>query len=253
MSSFVKKNFDLFLSFPQIDLDPRYEDSLGEYRAGLDQFHLTEYVMETKIEFTAATAYEPAEDEGLSIEVENASENEIKIAIKAKPQPLKPQQPAAASDAAKRRSGGGSKAKKINSSRLRAYSESCCDQLKVISESECLKLSSSAVNGGGGGGGGCGPNTDATAGGNNKVRKTRSISESYHESNQSREEPIIKYKSILKHSYDHQHSFSMDSSVDDLFSVSFGDYGHSATDQELSESCKKSVRFSDHITRQLYK
>jgi len=212
----------------QIDLDPRFDDELTEYMAGLDQYHLIPHPMESKLEY-ALSANEDDDDEGLSIEVENAAENEIKIAIKAK-EPLKPQQPASVQEqeSVKRRN---KKQKQTN--RHRAYSESCCDELKVISESECLKISSSALNG---------KSHDESP----PSRKTRSVSESYHGPELM---PIMpKYKSILKHSYDH--SMSMDSSVDDLFSVS---YDQPSTDHELSESCKKSVRFSDHITRQLYK
>lgn len=158
------------------------------------------------------------EDEGLSIEVENSSESEISIAIKGKENEIQ----AAIATANKRRN-----KKKKN----RSYSESCCDELKVISESETLKTLEKEKK-------------TAATNNINVPRKSRSISECAYTS-EDPDYPILKYKSILKHS-------SFDSSADDLFySTSFGG---GSTDPEMSESCgKKSVRFSEHITRQLFR
>lgn len=232
----------------QIDLDPRKEiDLIAEYKAGPDQFHLEPYPLESKLE-SMVVPEEHESDEGLSIEV-NSSENEIKIAIKTKEVAI----PSNCESAHNKR-----RNKKKN--RLRSASESYCDELKVISESESIN--------GGSGSDGNKPNDHLKGIREVKepVRKTRSVSESYHEIPKrnggaaENQHLAPKYKGILKNSYDH-HSISIDSSVDDLFySVSLdrfgsigGGYGSTTTDHELSESCKKSVRFSDHITRQLYK
>lgn len=167
------------------------------------------------------------EDEGLSIEVENSSECEISIAIKGKENDIQN----STGTACKRRN-----KKKKN----RSYSESCCDELKVISESETLNTDQISS----------GKDQEMVVGKNNLnvPRKARSISECAYTS-EEKDHHIQKYKSILKHS-------SFDSSADDLFySTSFDIQmnGGGSTDPEMSESCKKSVRFSEHITRQLYR
>lgn len=165
------------------------------------------------------------EDEGLSIKVENSSESEISIAIKGKENEM--QTSTSAGAAMKRRN-----KKKKN----RSYSESCCDELKVISESEALNEQQLGRK-----------EQEILKNNVNVPRKARSISECAYNSEEA--DHHIKYKSILKHS-------SFDSSADDLFySTSFDIQmnGGGSTDPEMSESCKKSVRFSEHITRQLYR
>lgn len=218
----------------QVELDPIIARNVEEYYCGVSKYELEPKQLSAKV---LQGVPEPSnvenraagqEDEGLSIEVENSSESEISIAIKGKENEM--QTASSAGTAAKRRN-----KKKKN----RSYSESCCDELKVISESEALASEEQAER----------KEQEMVAGKNHKnvARKARSISESAYQS----EEPDhhIKYKSILKHS-------SFDSSVDDLFystSLDIQMNGGGSTDAEMSESCKKSVRFSEHITRQLYR
>uniref|UniRef100_A0A1B0GK77 Protein kintoun n=1 Tax=Lutzomyia longipalpis TaxID=7200 RepID=A0A1B0GK77_LUTLO len=85
------------------------------------------------------------------------------------------------------------------------------------------------------------------------VRKSRSLSESSGDEHGS---PQIRFKSILKRSCSYNPSVS--SSVDDpQFSVSVdlgvGSFDGIPEHQELSESCKKTVRFSDVIRKQLFR
>lgn len=216
----------------QVDLDQKIGVAIEEYRSGIDQYHLSTQPTNIKVLSSIPEPRNGEQDnDTLTIEVENSSGNEINIAIKSKN----------VDDhfisnnnntilSAKRR---------LKKKKNRSYSESHCDELKVISESECLSNTEDPtrnINV---------PNHKETA------RKTRSISESYQDVCHSESDHHnLKYKSILKYSYDRSVSFG--SSVDELFFSASLDFGGS-TDPELSESCKKSVRFSEHITRQLYR
>ncbi|XP_063699221.1 protein kintoun-like [Culicoides brevitarsis] len=208
----------------QIELDSLIARDVEEYYCGVSKYDLEPKQLTAKVLQGIPDASPHAtplpEDEGLSIEVQNSSESEISIAIKGK----EPEIQTALAVAGKRRH-----KKKKN----RSYSESCCDELKVISESETLVTSSEQKE----------PPKNGAA-----TRKSRSISECAYTSEQEPDHPIIKYKSILKHS-------SFDSSADELFySTSYDVQMHGgSTDPEMSESCKKSVRFSEHITRQLFR
>uniref|UniRef100_A0A336MFW5 CSON000827 protein n=1 Tax=Culicoides sonorensis TaxID=179676 RepID=A0A336MFW5_CULSO len=222
----------------QIELDPVIARDVEEYYYGATKYDLEPKQLNAKVLQGVAdpspsqnSSTYGQEDEGLSIEVENSSESEISIAIKGKENELQAGESVGASGAQSKRRNK----KKKN----RSLSESCCDELKVISESETLithnaknELQKTEIK--------------------DVPRKTRSISESTYNSEMSDHHNIIKYKSILKHS-------SFDSSADDLFYSTSLDimhghhHGGGSTDPEMSESCKKSVRFSEHIQRQLYR
>lgn len=218
----------------QIELDPVIARDVEEYYCGVSKYELEPQQLNAKV---LQGVPEPShadnrtagqEDEGLSIEVENSSESEISIAIKGGKENA---------EGPSTTSGSGAK-RRNRKKKNRSMSESCCDELKVISESETLTTEEQAER-----------NEQQMVA--NVPRKARSVSESaYHSEEPDHHHHTIKYKSILKHS-------SFDSSADDLFySTSFDiqmNGGGSTDDPEMSESCKKSVRFSEHITRQLYR
>ena len=125
--------------------------------------------------------------------------------------------------------------RKRGNKKLRSMSESYCDQLKVINELDQLKLD----------------------GQEDKIRKKkqRSVSESSDEERGAGDAKIqihSQYKSILKN----RSSISEcnESSIDEktLYSMS-ADFGICQSHDSLSESCKKTVRFSEIIKRQLFR
>lgn len=143
----------------------------------------------------------------------------------------------------------------------RSLSESCCDQLKVTAENDTSKVEPEHQ-------------TQADAfgcnGGNetvSKQRKARSVSESCHvadnhEADSDNLSALIhfnhKYKGILKRS-SLQRSISECSSIDEHYylgtSVDASSVAGSVEhpNGELSESCRKTVRFNDAIKTKLFR
>lgn len=223
------------------------------YQAGLNDKNLMSYdIAERLIARHPSTAQgQEIEDDSLSIEVRSNKETELVIEVAKKDLDNKPKPRYETSndeisedvfdehqegDGIKRQT---KKATKKRNKKMRSMSESYCDQLKVINELDSLSLTKDE--------------NDA------KIRKKiRSLSESSDE-NGSANTPSVQnhheYKSILKS----RSSFSEcnDSSIDEhptkkFYSIS-ADFGISESHDSLSESCKKTVRFSDTITRQLFR
>ncbi|CRL03821.1 CLUMA_CG016371, isoform A [Clunio marinus] len=127
--------------------------------------------------------------------------------------------------------------RKRNKRKMRSMSESYCDQLKVINEMDSLKLDEKESKG---------------------RKKARSVSESSdeHGGGDAPQPNHHLYKSILKN----RSSFSEcnESPIDDrrqsknFYSMS-ADFGICQSHDSLSESCKKTVRFSDIIKRQIFR
>lgn len=146
----------------------------------------------------------------------------------------------------------------------RSLSESCCDQFKITADETTSKIE---------------PKTEANAfesSGNSeaataKQRKARSVSESCHSAtdNDAVDSASVdnlsaliqfnhKYKGILKRS-SLQRSISECSSIDEHYYLGTSVDGSSVagsveqTNGELSESCRKTVRFSDSIKTKLFR
>jgi dynein assembly factor 2 len=134
------------------------------------------------------------------------------------------------------------KAMRKRAKKARSMSESYCDELKVINENELdnNKLTDESKNG-------------------RKKNKARSLSESSdeeHHHSESKVQNHHKYKSILKtrNSLSECHEMSsMDEHSKNFYSVSADDFGICESHDSLSESCKKQVRFSEIIKRQLFR
>lgn len=128
------------------------------------------------------------------------------------------------------------KAMKKRNKKMRSMSESYCDELKVINELDSLNLDENEA----------------------KIRKkVRSLSESSDEERGSGDASIQihhQYKSILKNpgSVSECNESSMDEHPSKVYSIS-ADFGMSESHDSMSESCKKTVRFSDIIKRQLFR
>lgn len=121
----------------------------------------------------------------------------------------------------------------------RSMSESYCDQLKIINEFDSLT---------------CENNEKKKVKGRGSAKKQRRLSESSDEIGDIPVQTHLKYKSILKNRNSLSECNEM-SSLDDqkhLYSVS-ADFGICESHDSLSESCKKQVRFSDIIKRQLFR
>lgn len=133
----------------------------------------------------------------------------------------------------------------------RSMSESYCDELKVINELDSLESNKNKNK-----------KMDDKRGKNSKNRnksnggKQRSLSESSDDN--IGDMPVqnnLKYKSILKNRNALSECNEM-SSMDDaknFYSMSADDFGICESHDSLSESCKKTVRFSDIIKRQLFR
>ncbi|XP_055707975.1 protein kintoun [Phlebotomus papatasi] len=166
----------------------------------------------------------PIEDDSLRIEVNSLATDEVEITVDPPecssdsqlPEKI-PQIPENSSE---------KKGKKKNR-KPRSLSESSCDKIANKDTSEALEAERS-------------------------VRKSRSMSES---SGDEQNSPRFRFKGILKRSCSYNPSTS--SSIDDHFSVSVdlgvGSFDGIPEEQELSESCKKTVRFSDVIRKQLFR
>uniref|UniRef100_A0A1L8DBL5 Protein kintoun n=1 Tax=Nyssomyia neivai TaxID=330878 RepID=A0A1L8DBL5_9DIPT len=158
----------------------------------------------------------PIEDDSLRIEVKSFTPDVVEIDVKP------PTCPKAEDAPVQENKKGGQKKK---NRKERSFSESFCD---TSAKAKCA--------------------TDERS-----VRKSRSLSES---SGDEQGSPQIPFKGILKRSSSYNPSVS--SSADDpQFSVSVdlgvGSFDGIPEHPELSESCKKTVRFSDVIRKQLFR
>lgn len=128
------------------------------------------------------------------------------------------------------------KSTKKRNKKVRSMSESFCDQLKVINELDSLNLSKD----------------ENESKGRKKTRST--LSESSDENDLPA--PLVQshhqFKSILKNrgSYSECNESSIDDHPPNAFYSMSADFGIS---ESLSESCKKTVRFSDNIKKQLFR
>lgn len=132
------------------------------------------------------------------------------------------------------------KAMKKRAKKGRSMSESYCDELKVINELDSLASEKG---------------DDKKVKGRGGAKKQRSLSES-SDDDALGDIPVqthLKYKSILKNRNSLSECNEM-SSMDDHgnYSVS-ADFNICESHDSLSESCKKQVRFSDIIKRQLFR
>lgn len=223
------------------------------YEAGVDDRNLINYdIAERLIGRQAMTSQgKEIEDDSLCIEVRSdKEENEVVIEVKQK----KSQETSNDDDEedvfddqqsiienAKRQT---KKSMKKRAKKARSMSESYCDQLKVISELEYPSA------------------TEKSRNENEKNRmkgKIRSVSESSDEEHMNDAGDLSaqnhhKYKSILKtrNAYSECAESSVDEQSKSLYSIST-DFGICESHDSLSESCKKQVRFSDIIKRQLFR
>lgn len=224
------------------------------YEAGLCESDLVTYDIAERLisRHPMTTQGKEIEDDSLSIEVRSEKEAELVIAVVRKDSEcdVKSRQETSndeksedvfdehqAGDGVKRQA---KKAIRKRNKKMRSLSESYCDQLKVINELDSLKLDES----------------ESKA--RKKKKKTRSLSESSDEHHGSGDAPVQsnhQCKSILKN----RSSISEcnESSVDDhptknFYSMS-ADFGICQSQDSLSESCKKTVRFNDIIKRQLFR
>lgn len=133
--------------------------------------------------------------------------------------------------------------------KARSMSESYCDQLKVINELDALKLDNMKQR-----------NDQYQQKNCHKKNNIRNISESSDDDHMDENDSFSithhnKYKSILKNRYslsEECNESSVDEQSKSLYSIS-ADFGISESHDSLSESCKKQVRFSDIIKRQLFR
>lgn len=238
----------------------------SSYEVGLNETELQNYnIAERLIGRQAVTSQgKQIEDDSLSIEVRSDKETELVIEVNGtdgKNQGKKKQNGVGRSkkshettsnddevsedvfdqsveDGAKRQNL--KKAMKKRAKKGRSLSESYCDQLKVINENAAEKSDERKSKGRGG------------------AKNQRSLSNSSDEDALG-DIPVQthqKYKSILKNRNSYSECNEM-SSVDDhhekqYYSVS-ADFGICQSHDSLSESCKKQVRFSDIIKRQLFR
>lgn len=224
------------------------------YEAGLNESDLATYDIAERLmsRHPMTSQGKEIEDDSLSIEVRSAEkEAELVIAVVRKDSDSESKsrhetsndevsedvfEERKANEGVKRQA---KKAIRKRNKKARSLSESFCDQLKVINEFDSLKLDES----------------ESKA--RNKKKKTRSLSESSdeHGGGDASTQSNHQFKSILKN----RSSISecAESSVDDhptknFYSMS-ADCGICQSHDSLSESCKKTVRFSDIIKRQLFR
>ncbi|XP_070509498.1 protein kintoun isoform X2 [Chironomus tepperi] len=227
----------------------------SSYEAGIDDKNLTNYdIAERLIGRQAMTSQgKEIEDDSLCIEVRSDKE-ESELVIEVKKDSKKSQETSnddeisedvfddnqSIMDGTKRQT---KKAMRKRAKKPRSMSESYCDQLKVINELEYPKMEK----------------TNDESNKNRNKNKNRSLSESSDEDHINANGDMSvqnhhKYKSILKtrNSYSECNESSVDEHSKSLYSIS-ADFGICESHDSLSESCKKQVRFSDIIKRQLFR
>ncbi|KAL5286119.1 DNAAF2 family protein [Megaselia abdita] len=199
------------------------------YSAGLDAYHTQFYNLLTKFDLPSKTqdleenlieVSRSESDESVEISIRKTGEDENKIDEE--------------QDVVKKDS---KKPKKKNKKR-RSLSESNSDDLIAISEEVPIEAPKDHII---------------------IPRKQRSFSECRDDGS------VLSYKSILKPRSSYDRSYSTSSSISDdgqnyscsvdvlRLSESIGDIPEEHLEMELSESCKKTVRFSDVIQKQLFR
>lgn len=199
------------------------------YWAGLNQNNMEEHSFIRDV--SKSTVLETADNvNDIEVDVTVVSEKEIKIEINK----------GAVNDEKSQDSNAieGQKKNKRKKKKQRSLSESNCDDLQAVIDEQETKVSSTTKS------------IDITK----SPGKIRSISES---SNDDQMIPKVReFKSILKRRSSYNRSIS-ESSVDDhVYSCSM-DIGVGSIQEEsgaeLSESCKKTVRFDDNVRKQLFR
>lgn len=224
------------------------------YEAGMNDSSLESYDIAERLvgNHPMSAQGKEIEDDSLSIEVRSDNETELVIEVGAKDSEIeaKKRQETSNDEVSEdvfdeRQAGDGvkrqtKKAMKKRNKKMRSMSESYCDQLKVINELDSLKIEESELK-------------------NRKKGRTVSDSSDDNEADGSgdaqAQSSSLQYKSILKNRS--SVSECNESSVDDrrsrgFYSVS-ADFSIGESHDSLSESCKKTVRFSDNIKRQLFR
>lgn len=199
------------------------------YWAGLNLNNMEEHSFERDV--SKSTVPETADNvNDIEVDVTVVSEKEIKIEINK----------GAVNDEKSQDSNAveGQKKNKRKKKKQRSLSESNCDDLQAVIDEQETKVSSTTKS------------IDITK----SPGKIRSMSES---SNDDQMIPKVReFKSILKRRSSYNRSIS-ESSVDDhVYSCSM-DIGVGSIQEEsgaeLSESCKKTVRFDDNVRKQLFR
>lgn len=217
------------------------------YEAGLSDQELVSYdIVERLAKRHPSTSQgQEIEDDSLSIEVRSDMDTELVIEVTRKDSESETKSHSEdvsedvfeETDTVKRQTK--KSMRKRGNKKMRSMSESYCDQLKVIKELDSLKLEENESK--------------------SRKKKVRSVSESSDEhglGDAPSSSGNHQFKSILKN----RSSFSEcnESSMDDeghakeFYSMS-ADFGICQSHDSLSESCKKTVRFSDIIKRQLFR
>lgn len=138
------------------------------------------------------------------------------------------------------------KAMKKRAKKARSMSESYCDELKVINEMDAHESAKEEKR--------------SKSNGRKGSGKKRNMSESSDDDNigDMPSQNHFKYKSILKNRNSLSECNEMSSADDhhhggrNFYSMS-ADFGICESHDSLSESCKKTVRFSDTIKKQLFR
>ncbi|KAJ6641563.1 Protein kintoun [Pseudolycoriella hygida] len=203
--------------------------SFYSYSTGLNLNKMEEHSFRREV--TKSPIPEKTENANdLTVDVTVVSEKEIKIEISKEAQNSEKPQESNTAD--------GQKRNKRRKKKQRSLSESNCDDLQAAIDEQEVKVTSTTKS------------IDITK----SPGKIRSISES---SNDEQMIPKVReFKSILKRRSSYNRSIS-ESSVDDhVYSCSM-DIGVGSIQEEsgaeLSESCKKTVRFDDNVRKQLFR
>lgn len=211
----------------QLELENCNFDS---YWTGLNLNNMQEHIFKRDVSKTISSEVTDKAND-IEVDVTVVSEKEIKIEIN---------KGTSNNEISQDRNGtDGQKKNKRKKKKQRSLSESNCDDFQaVIDEQETAKVTSTTKS------------IDITK----SPGKVRSISES---SNDDQMVPKVReFKSILKRRSSYNRSIS-ESSVDDhVYSCSV-DIGVGSIPEEngveLSESCKKTVRFDDNVRKQLFR
>lgn len=244
-AGFYPNNYGFCVKFPEacgsiVDVQPDAWDNnlilqlemescdFDAYWAGLNVNSLDEYTF--KRDISKSTVPEPTDNlDDFKVNVTVVSEKEVKIEINNDPLMDKPQDSHV---------NDGQKKNKRKKKKQRSLSESNCDDLQAVIDEQETKVTSTTKS------------IDITK----SPGKMRSMSES---SNDDQTIPKVReFKSILKRRSSYNRSIS-ESSVDDhIYSCSM-DIGVGSIQEEsgaeLSESCKKTVRFDDNVRKQLFR
>lgn len=247
-AGFYPINYGFCVKFPEacgsiVDVQPDTWDNniilqlelencdFDAYEAGLSPSKMESHSFKRDVSKTPTVPVTTDSLDEFKVDVTVVSEKEIKIEINNETVIDEKAQDSHASD--------GQKKNKRKKKKQRSLSESNCDDLQAVIDEHETKVSSTATK-----------SIDITK----SPGKMRSISES---SNDDQVMPKVReFKSILKRRSSYNRSIS-ESSVDDhVYSCSM-DIGVGSIQEEsgaeLSESCKKTVRFDDNVRKQLFR